>query len=73
MQIRLNILTEEQIKEIIQDACRALKEIGVLVQNEEAEALLLGHDAEMLSLDRISISEEMIEKALSTAPPICLV
>ncbi len=68
MQIRLNILTEEQIKAIVQDACRALKEIGVLVQNAEAEALLLGHGAEVLSSDRISIPEEMIDKALSTAP-----
>ncbi len=68
MQIRLNILSEEQIKEIVQDAYRALREIGVLVQNEEAEDLLLSHGAKMLNSDRMSISEGMIEKALSTAP-----
>lgn len=68
MQIRLNILPEEQIRAIAQDAYRALKEIGVLVQNEEAEDLLLSHGAKMLDSDRMSISEEMIEKALSTTP-----
>jgi len=68
MQIRLRILSEEQIKEIIQDAYRALKEIGVLVQNKDAEELLLDHGAKILNSNRISIPENMIEKALSTAP-----
>ena len=68
MQIRLYILPQEQIREIAQEAYRALKEIGVLIQNEEAADLLLSHDAEMLSSDRISIPEEMIENALSTDP-----
>jgi trimethylamine---corrinoid protein Co-methyltransferase len=68
MQIKLNILSEKQIKEIIQDAFRAIKEIGILVQNEEAEDLLMSYGAKMLNTNRVSISEEMIEKALSTAP-----
>jgi trimethylamine---corrinoid protein Co-methyltransferase len=68
MQIKLNILSEEQIKEIIQDAYRVMKEIGVLIQNEEAENLLLRYGAKILNSNRISIPEEMIEKALSTTP-----
>jgi len=68
MQIKLNILSEEQIKEIAQDAYRAIKEVGVLVQNEEAENLLLSYGAKILNSNRISIPEEMIEKALSTVP-----
>ena len=68
MQIKLGILSEKQIKEIVQDAYRALKEIGVSVQNKKAEELLLSHSAEMLNSNRISIPEDMIEKALSTTP-----
>ncbi|MDQ1327211.1 MAG: hypothetical protein QG641_491, partial [Candidatus Poribacteria bacterium] len=68
MQIKLNILSEGKIKEIVQDAYRALKEIGVSVQNKEAEGLILDHGAKMLNSNRISIPEEMIEKALSTTP-----
>jgi trimethylamine--corrinoid protein Co-methyltransferase len=68
MQIKLSILSQEQIKEIVQDAYRALKEVGVLVRNEEAEDMLLGYGAEKLNSDRISIPEEMIGKALSIAP-----
>ncbi len=68
MQIRLNILAEKQIEEIVQEAYRALKEIGVLIQNEEAKDLLLSCGAEMLRSDRISVPEELIEKSLSTTP-----
>lgn len=68
MQIKLNVLSKEQIKEIVQDAYRALKEIGILVQNKEAEELLLSNSAKMMNSNRISIPEEMIEKALSTIP-----
>jgi trimethylamine--corrinoid protein Co-methyltransferase len=68
MQIKLGILSEKQIKDIVQDAYRAIKEVGVSVQNKEAEELLLSHSAKMLNSNRISIPEEMIEKALSTVP-----
>lgn len=68
MQVKLNILSEEQIKEIIHDGYRALKEIGILIQSQEAENLLLSHGGKVPKSDRISIPAEMIEKALSTAP-----
>ena len=68
MQIKLDILSKEQIKEIVQDAYRALKEIGISVQNKEAEELLLSNNAKMMNSNRISIPEEMIDKALSTTP-----
>ena len=68
MQIKLGILSEKQIKEIVQEAYRTLKEIGVSVQNKEAEELLLSHDAKILDSNRISIPEEMVEKALFATP-----
>ena len=68
MPIKLDILSQEQIEEIVQDAYRALEEIGVLVQNEEADDLLLGSGATMMASGRISIPGELVEKALSAAP-----
>ena len=65
--LNFNILTEEQMTQIIEGAYRILETIGVEVHNEKALGLLkqLGCNVEDT---RVTISRKVVEKALATAP-----
>jgi len=62
-------LEESLIKRVVEEAVGVLEQVGVWVENKEAQALLADHGARVKSgKQRIRISSALVEKALQTAP-----
>ncbi len=71
---RINWFTKEARQKITEEAIRILKEVGVLVENEEALSLLDGARAFIdKKKRRVFIPDSLAEKALDTAPGRILV
>jgi trimethylamine--corrinoid protein Co-methyltransferase len=64
---RLELLGRDRIESLVGEACHALETIGVAVENETAEALLLeGGGARPAG--RVRLPERLVRGALETAP-----
>ena len=66
---KLKWLADETVNAIVSEARRVLTDIGIFVENETAETLLL-EAGSVKSADgkRILFADELADKALSTAP-----
>jgi trimethylamine--corrinoid protein Co-methyltransferase len=65
----IRFLDDELIEKIIVEAIDTLSKIGVAVHNENILAMLLEHNVKVDdSTKRVYLNEEIIRKALSTAP-----
>ncbi len=66
---KIQMLSEENVKRIVDEAFQTLSEVGVFVENEEAVELLAGSGAR-ISDDhkRVFISQALCEKCITTVP-----
>ena len=71
----LRIVSEDFIEDVISEAFDILMKVGVFIENREAYALLCAHGARPADgskndsgVGKLLFSQEMIEKALETAP-----
>lgn len=63
----LELLDHNQVERIVEESCRVLSNVGVLVENEEGKKLL--DDAGATEIEgRFRISEELVRAALASAP-----
>lgn len=64
---RIEFLAPDDVERIVGEACRILERTGVLVENDDAAALLLAGGATRAG-DRITIGEPLVRGALASAP-----
>ena len=67
MRPKLELLSAEQMDQLLPEALRTLATVGVFVENEEALALLQEAGME-LKQGRVLITEEAVQTALASAP-----
>lgn len=65
--LNYNILSEEQIKDVIEAGYKVMEEVGMDIHNEEALALLKDAGCEIDGI-RVKISREQVAKAMKSAP-----
>ena len=69
MQPRLELLTEEQVDRILDEAFQLLQEHGIKVQSAEARRLLAEAGAQVDEAKQVAyIPESLVRRALATAP-----
>jgi len=64
---RTTLFSPDQTERIVEDACRVLEKVGVVVENEQGAELLLAAGAQKQG-DRLTISEDAVRAAVATAP-----
>jgi len=66
---KIQMLSEENLKRIVDEAFQTLNEVGVFVENEEAVELLAGSGARISNdRKRAFISQALCEKCIATVP-----
>jgi trimethylamine--corrinoid protein Co-methyltransferase len=66
---KLTFFTKEEIERVHRASIRMLEEIGILVKSESVEKMLLDAGASRIKgTKRISISEEIVKRSISSAP-----
>lgn len=65
--LHYNILSEEQIKDVIASGYRVMEDVGMDIHNEEALALLKEAGCEIDGI-RVKITREQVAKAMETVP-----
>ena len=66
---RVRFLTDEAVREVVDEAKHLLAEVGVLVEHAPAVALLDGAGAAVDDDGRVRIGPALVDRALATVPP----
>ena len=69
MRPRLDVIPENFVERVVEEALDVLRTVGVFVENEEALSVLGDSGAEVdLKKRRVKIPENLVENALDTVP-----
>ena len=71
--LRLRVLTEEETRQIHRTALKTLHEIGMDLQDDETRERLKDIGCRDGEYGNIVLTEEVVERAVSTVPPRMLV